>query len=159
MSNLSLLILTLEPTFSFEVFEISKGAINISWSQESRQVAVSEAVQTFSLTVSHGSSSHVISLNDSFYNFTAPEDAPPCEVYNFSVTATYVGATYTGAGCSAPGSKSTMLPSLPDIVPLESSLDYILTKNSSKVTLVASFIVSSIIAGAHYDSLIVLMLS
>ena len=76
--------------------------INISWSQDSSQVAVSDAVQTFSLTVSHGSSSQVISLNDSFYYFTAPEDAPPCEVYNFSVTATHVGATYTGAGCSVP---------------------------------------------------------
>jgi hypothetical protein len=41
-------------------------------------------------------------LNESHYHFTAPEGAPPCEVYNFSVTATYVGATYTGAGCSLP---------------------------------------------------------
>ena len=123
-----------------------ENSINISWHQDSRQVAISDAVQTFSLTVSHGSSSQVISLNNSFYCFTAaPEDASPCEVYNFSITATYVGATYTGAGCSAPGSKSTMLPSLPDIVSLESSLEYVLTKYYSEITLVASFIVSSIL--------------
>ena len=61
----------------------------------------------------------------STFMFTAPEDAPPCEVYNFSVTATYVGATYTGAGCSVPSPVlSTMLPSLPDIKKIESSLSY-----------------------------------
>ena len=134
-----------EPTpFMLEVLDMDVNGINISWSQKSRQVTVSDAVQTFSLTVSHASSSHVISLNDSFYYFTAPEDAPPCEVYNFSVTATYVGATYTGAGCSIPGSKSTMLPSLADIVSLDSSLEYVLMKNSSKIIFVVSFEVESI---------------
>ena len=72
------------------------------------------------------SSTQVISLNDSnYYYFTAPEDAPLCEVYNFSVTATYVGATYTGAGCSIPSPVlSRMLPSLPNVDELESSLSY-----------------------------------
>ena len=41
--------------------------------------------------------------------FTAPEGAPPCEVYNFSVTATYAGAT-----CTSPV-LNIMIPSLPDI--------------------------------------------
>ena len=70
-------------------------------------------------------------LNNSFFNFTAPDNAPPCEVYNFSVTATPVGATYTGDGCSVHGPVlSRMLPSLPDIEILQLSLDYTLAKHS-----------------------------
>ena len=144
MSHLNLLLLTIESTFSFEVIEISEGAINISWNEDSSQVAVSDAVQTFSLTVSHGSSSQVISLNDSFYYFTAPEDAPPCEVYNFSVTAKYdfVGATYTGAGCNISGSASVMLPSLPNITRPRTSLQHDLMKVSTTFTLTVLFEVS-----------------
>ena len=77
-----------------------------------------------------------------FYEYYAPEDASPCEVYNFSVTATYVGATYTGVGCSEPSPVlSTMLPSLPNITGLESSLNYTLQKRSGKVILVVSYLV------------------
>ena len=56
----------------------------------------------YNLTISHGSSSQEISLNVSNYHFTAYEGGlwPPCEVYNFSVTAAYVGAIYSGDGCS-----------------------------------------------------------
>ena len=62
---------------------------------------------------------------------TTHEGAPPCEVYNFSVTATYVGVTYTGAGCSVPGPViSTMLPSLPNLERLEFSLMYSLVHES-----------------------------
>ena len=71
--------------------------INMSWSE-----GVVDVEQIFMLTISHGLSNEVFLLNESFYFFTAPEGAPPCEIYNFSVIATYVGATYTGAGCSVP---------------------------------------------------------
>ena len=86
-------------------------------------------------------------LQESFYRFTAPEGAPPCEIYNFSVTATYVGASYTGAGCSVPSQVlSKMLPSLPDIARLELTLKYSLRKNlSGGVTLRVTFMVSCII--------------
>ena len=69
--------------------------------------------------------------------FTAPDNAPPCEVYNFSVTATPVGATYTGDGCRVPSPVlSRMLPSLPDRDELNKSLDYSLEKvNDNRVTL------------------------
>ena len=42
----------------------------------------------YNLTISHGSisDSQLISLNESTYHFIAPEGAPPCEVYNLSVT-------------------------------------------------------------------------
>jgi hypothetical protein len=92
--------------------------INLTWSLESQ--GLGDAELRFLLRVSRGSSIqevHVPMLrNDSTYHFTTPEGAPPCEVYNFSVTATYVGATYTGAGCSVPSPViSTMLPSPPSI--------------------------------------------
>ena len=69
-------------------------------------------------------------VQEPFYVYTAahvPEDPPPCEIYNFSVAATYIGATYTGsgAGCRVPSLViSRMLPSLPDISKLESTLKY-----------------------------------
>ena len=54
---------------------------------------------------------HSYKLSDPYYAFTAPEGAPPCEVYNFSVTATYDidGVTYTGAGCSVQSSDVLVL--------------------------------------------------
>jgi hypothetical protein len=98
--------------------------ITLKWS------VAPDAMQSFSLTVSNESSSkYIISgLNESYYNFTAPEGGPPCEVYNFSVTATYVDDIYTGAGCRVPSPVLTrMLPSLPDICQLESSLEFVLS--------------------------------
>ena len=61
-------------------------------------VSVATSGVHYNLSISYGSSRQDISLNESTYLFTAPEGALPCEVYNFSVTATYVGATYNGAG-------------------------------------------------------------
>ena len=89
-----------------------------------------------------------ITLLQSNYVFTAPDNAPPCEVYNFSVAATPVGATYTGDGCTTSVSSlvlSRMLPSLPDISMLEASLKHSLKKlPTGKFLLNVSFIVSII---------------
>ncbi len=109
--------------------------INLSWSRESQ--GLDDAELRFSLRVSHGSK---VSLNVSHYHFTAPEGVPPCEVYNFSVTATYVGATYTGAGCGVSSPViSTTLPSPPSIDQLESSLNLVLNKTSGGLSLHVSF--------------------
>jgi hypothetical protein len=116
--------------------------IELEWNQES---PIPDDMQTFSVTVSNGSSSQenniiISGINESYYIFTASETAPPCEVYNFSVTATYVGATYTGAGCSVPSPVlSTMLPSLPKIDQMESSLDFMLEKQSTDFFIEVSF--------------------
>ena len=77
----------------------------------SSSLSLASAIPYYNLTISHGSISHVISLNESHmhYNISAPEGAPPCEVYNFSIIAMYVDATYTGAGCSIPSSEILML--------------------------------------------------
>ena len=81
-----------------------------------------------------------VQLNESYYLFTARNNAPPCEVYNFSVSATYIGATYTGDGCGTHSTViSRMLPSLPDVEVLNSSLTYSLIKKAGKVTLTTSF--------------------
>ena len=105
--------------------------------------------QNFLLTINYGSNSQVISLNDSSHYFTAPEGAPPCEVYNFSVTAPYsiVGANYTVAGqfCSVSSPVlSRMLPSLPNIDEVESTLSYLLSKKPKRgLALQVLFTVSS----------------
>ena len=141
-------ILLLEPApYELDVVEIDVNTINILWSQDSGLFASTSNVvqQMFFLTISHGSNQTVIQLNESQYTFTAPEGAPACEVYNFSVTATYVGATYTGADCSEPSAIiSRMLPSLPDIDRLESSLGYSLVKETltDELSLSVSFEVS-----------------
>ena len=56
----------------------------------------------YNLTISHGSisDSQLISLNASYYNFTAPEGALPCEVYNFSVTLAHANNADVRTGCS-----------------------------------------------------------
>ena len=116
-------------------------SVNISWTSTSHYQDVTQPNQ---LTVTSASTQELlIPLHDSHYQFTAPDNAPPCEVYNFSVTATPVGATYTGDGCSVPSPVlSRMLPSLPDISDLESSMNYSLMKDSSGVILFTSFQVS-----------------
>ena len=115
--------------------DMTTNGINISWTQESSDWLAGSpyTAQAYSLTISYGSSSQVIPLNESFYYFTVPDGAPPCEVYNFSVITTYVGATYIGDDCSAPSKVlSRMLPPLPDIDQVESSLSYSLTKHPKK---------------------------
>ena len=108
-------------------------SVSITWSQAAvdvGQIFTLEISRRFELITS-------VSRNESYYYFTAPEGSPPCEVYNFSVTAIYIGARYTGAGCSASSRVlSRMLPSLPDIEGLEKSLKHsIATKLSQDVIL------------------------
>ena len=123
---LKLLIATIDHRI-FLVGGVMDMGVNLSWS---RSQGLQDAALRFSLRVSDGSSIQEIMLfNESTYYFTAPEGAPACQVYNFSVTAAYVGATYTGTGCSVPSPVlSTILPSLPNISQLESSLNFVLSK-------------------------------
>ena len=113
-------------------------SLNISW------IDPHETNRTYNLIVMSSTNQQLVfTLQNPNYIFTAPEGAPPCEVYNFSVTATYIGATYTGAGCSdASPVLSRMLPSLPNISRLESSLDYVLEKRSTSFIVKVSFEVS-----------------
>ena len=102
-------------------------AVMLSWtcSLSSEDVNV-----TYTLTVIRNNTQpQIFELNETGYVFSAPEGAPPCEVYNFSVNANLVGTNTTYVGCSiASETVATMLPSLPDISRMESSIDYVLEK-------------------------------
>ena len=92
--------------------------------------------QTFEVTVvsTNTRDSTYHEIHEPNFVFQAPEGALPCEVYNFTVTGAYdnVGATYTGDGCSVPSPVlSIMLPSLPNISGIDSSLHYMLEKTST----------------------------
>ena len=128
-----------EPTpLTLKVMDVGVSSVNLTW-----DLSVGDAAQIFLLTISHGSSSDIRSLNESYYHFTAPEGAPPCQIYNFSVTVTYVGATYTGAGCSVPSiANKIMLPSLPNLGRMESSLIYSLVQHFQQFILNISIEVS-----------------
>ena len=109
--------------------------INISWS------SLNQSIYTLTIN-SNTDQPQILYLNQTYYVFTALEGAPPCVIYNFSVTATYIGATYTGADCSVPSPViNRMLPSLPNIGPAIFSLE----KQSigSGITLNSSFEVKS----------------
>ena len=107
-------------------------AVNITWTSLNHN-------ESYTLTVnSKNTQPRLYELRRPFFTFTAPEGAPPCEVYNFSVIAnsSYIGATYTGAGCGVPSTVlSLTLPSLPDKVGLESSLNYSLRKEDTNAVI------------------------
>ena len=130
--------------------DIGIQTVNISWSPLSipHSLMIQDINQTYTLTVTSSNTQPQMlqSYQPFMYNilFAAHKGAPPCEIYNFSVTATYGGATYTGAACSVPSPVlSRMLPSLPDNRRLESSLEYSLEKEPDRnIILNASFMVS-----------------
>ena len=101
--------------------DMGLNSVGITWSRAAVDVG-----QTFILNISHRSELITsVSLNESYYYFSAPEGSPPCGIYNFSVTATYTGARYIGAGCGVSSRMlSRMLPSLPNIEGLERSLKH-----------------------------------
>ena len=117
-------------------------SINVSWSSSGQLSAAASVELSYSFTIGYGSTRDLLLINDSHYTFKAPQGSPPCQVYNFSVTATPLGATYTGDGCSVPGFNQTMLPSLPDITALELSLNHSLIKRGNNVSLTVMFDVS-----------------
>lgn len=106
--------------------DINRQSFNFSWSP----LPAVEVKQIYNLSVkSSNSNTQSYKLNDTNYIFTAPKGSDPCDVYNFSVTATYIGATYNGVGCSVPSKiYDMMLPSLPDVVTIESTLNYSIEK-------------------------------
>ena len=122
----------------------TESGVIISWSPLQSLIG-HDTNQSFFLTISSNycdPECQSAQLYEPHYEFTAPDGAPACEIYTFSVTATYAGASYTGAGCSVPSSIQSMLPSLPDIKRLESSLKYSLMKGDMSVTFNVSFKVS-----------------
>ena len=121
-------------TLQTEEMSNTEQSINISW------VDPNESNRLYLLTVVNSVNQQwIFTTGEPYLHFTAPEGAPPCEVYNFSVTATYVGATYTGADCSVPIPViSTMLPSLPLVGNVQS---YSIEKQAGEAVLTVYFLV------------------
>ena len=123
------------PTIDLHIHDIGLvKSVNITWS------SLQWNAHTITVTSSITSSLVFNTTTLNYLSFTAPDNVPPCEVYNFSVTATPVGATYTGDGCSVPSPVlSRMLPSLLDGDELDELLEYTVEKaavhNSSNITL------------------------
>ena len=112
---------------------------NISWN------SISTWNNNYTLSVTSSSMQPAsYKLQTRSFSFKAPPNAPPCEIYNFSITATPVGATYTGDGCSVPSPVlSRMLPSLPDVIPVTESQEFSLHNvQSGKVEMTVYFKVS-----------------
>ena len=82
-----------------EITAMNEQHINILWINLVSSAAVGVY---YNLTISHGSSSdsQLISLNESTYHFTVPEGAPPCEIYNFSITLAHANNVDVRTGCS-----------------------------------------------------------
>ena len=113
--------------------------INISWSP----LLLNES---YTLTIISENTQPQLheSLQSSFL-FTAPDDAPPCEVYNFTATFDSVGAN-VGVGCSVVLSRMLSLPSLPNKQGLESSLNYSTEReDANTVSIVVSIKVSKLL--------------
>ena len=130
--------------FKIEVEDLGLRSINISWSQTQWLVAISNVTQTFNLTVSNGTWEDTISLSEPYYNFTALESSSECEIYSILVTATFKikDVNYSWKGCSVTSTNHTMLPSLPNVDILQSSLKQSLMKEVMNITLTVFFKVS-----------------
>lgn len=145
-------ILTELSPVNLNAMDVGLQTVNIFWSSLSLPLPLTtrDINETFKLTViSTNTQPLLLELDERSYVFSSPDGTPPCEIYNISVLATYheiAGVTYTGPGCSVSTRVlQRMLPSLPDISKLESSLTYTLKKDSSgNVTLRLFFSVSEV---------------
>ena len=92
-------------------------------------VAVNFTVTVTNLNDSSTGPMEVSGIRDQHYIFTL-EDSTSCDVYSFQVTA------MNGAGTGTPSQIITRsLPSLPDISPVQDSLQHSLVRTASGVTL------------------------
>ena len=130
-------------------------AVTLSWIPSLSSKDINE---TYTLTaMSSGTRPQIVEQNETSYVFNGPEGFQPCELYNFSVTASLVGTTGTHivTGCSVPNEPiTTMLPSLPNISRMESSVGYILLKK--RLTMEFELRVSFIVRNC--DNLLILLL-
>ena len=124
-------------------------AVMLSWIPSLSTLPLMEDIyETYTLTVMRSNAQpQILPCDQPGCIFNASKGVPPCALYNFTATATYSGtrANYTEAGCSVHSAVvNIMLPSLPDIGKMESSLHYVLEKKSTMgFELRVSFLVSS----------------
>ena len=115
------------------------GSLNISWSLVTIEgVAVTFTVTVMNLNDSSTGTMEVSGIQDQHYIFTL-EDSTSCDVYSFQVTAV------NGAGTNSSDIITRSLPSLPDISPVQDSLQHSLLRTESGVSLSVTFNVCVII--------------
>ena len=116
------------------------GSLNISWSLVTIEgVAVNFTVTVMNLNDSSTGPMEVSGIQDQHYIFTI-EDSTSCDVYSFQVTAV------NDAGTGTPSEIITRrLPSLPDISPVQDSLQHSLVRTASRVTLSVTFNVRTLL--------------
>ena len=116
-------------------------SLNISW------IDPHEANRTYNLTVINSANQQwMLTLQKPYHIFSTPEGVPPCEVYNFSVTATYTGAAYIGDDClESSNVLDATLPSLPQIKSSPSFHNLSLAKGVGEVALTVYFEVNALI--------------
>ena len=106
------------------------GSLNISWSLVTIEgVAVNFTMTVTNLNDSSTGPMEVSEIQDQHYIFTLGDNTS-CDVYSFQVTAV------NGAGTGTPSEIITRsLPSLPDISPVQDSLQHSLVRTASGITL------------------------
>ena len=110
------------------------GSLNISWSLMTMEgVGVTFTVTVMNLNNSSTGPMEVSGIQDKHYIFTL-EDSTSCDVYSFQATAE------NGVGAGTPSEIITRsLPSLPDIPPVQDSLQHYLVRTTRGVTLSVTF--------------------
>ena len=116
-------------------------SVNVSWSELSDNY---QPIENYTLIVqnTNESSRQTFTLNESFYIFISKEDNSSCAVFNFSVLTSFTSSIHSGSCISESNAVQTMLPSLPNITFLESSINVSLARGVGSVILSVYFLVS-----------------
>ena len=123
--NYTLQLMHAGPPADLAATENGVGSLNISWSLVTIEgVVVNFTVNVTNLNDSSTGPMEVSGIQDQHYIFTL-KDSTSCDVYSFQVTAD------NGAGTGTPSEIITKsLPSLPDISPVQDSLNHSLVKTA-----------------------------
>lgn len=137
-----MLLAFIGPTIPTNLMATESGVarLNISWSS----LCLDRTDIRFSLTVLNLNSSRhmpnvVSEIQDPHYRFEITDNTS-CDVYRFHVIA-----MYSSISSNSSDSITSSFPSLPDIFPVENSLQHSLVKSAEGVTLSFSFNVSYVI--------------
>ena len=120
------------------VSTIDVQSVNVSWFAIPKNPEIDV---NFTLTVenlnSTASNKQILIVKESYYEYNASNDASPCDIYMFYVTAT------NDAGTSDPSMPVIMmLPSLPNMKPVNDSLTHTISKIEKEISVNIAFDVS-----------------
>ena len=137
----SIFLYHIEPTLTVSEYNSGVQSVNVSWSELSDNY---QPIENYTLIVqnTNESSRQTFSLNESFYVFTSKEDNFSCAVFNFSLLTSFTSSIHSGNCISESNAVQTILPSLPDITLLESSINVTLARGEGSFILSVSFLVS-----------------